>query len=284
MPANRDRDAWEVALVRGAIRRGMPVLGICRGAQVVNVALGGTLHQHLPDVIGHTRHQLGNAVFSTSAVHTVPGTRLAELIGESSDAQCYHHQAIDRLGDGLVIAAQDSDGVIEAVEIPGENFVLAVQWHPEERLDDLRLFVGVGAGRDRLCNRKGECVTSSVLINPATEKELRTVEQTDRRAGVDDAVARAKAAQRDWAEAGARPTGPLRCGRSRPSSMRTSTSSPRSRSPTPAIRSATRSGRPATSATCCSSTPRARNVCPASRFRWQAASTSPSTSRSASSA
>ena len=64
--ANRERDAWEFALVRGAIRRGMPVLGICRGAQVINVALGGTLHQHLPDVIGHTRHQQGNAVFSTS--------------------------------------------------------------------------------------------------------------------------------------------------------------------------------------------------------------------------
>ena len=129
--------------MRGAIRRGMPVLGICRGAQVINVALGGTLHQHLPDVIGHTRHQLGNAVFSTSSVHTVPNSRLAGLIGESSDAQCYHHQAIDRLGDGLVISAQDSDGVIEAVEIPGENFVLAVQWHPEERLDDIRLFIAV---------------------------------------------------------------------------------------------------------------------------------------------
>jgi putative glutamine amidotransferase len=140
---NRERDAWEIALVRGAIRRGMPVLGICRGAQVINVALGGTLHQHLPDVIGHTRHQLGNAVFSTSSVHTVPNSRLAGLIGESSDAQCYHHQAIDRLGEGLVISAQDSDGVIEAVEIPGENFVLAVQWHPEERLDDLRLFTAV---------------------------------------------------------------------------------------------------------------------------------------------
>jgi putative glutamine amidotransferase len=141
--ANRERDAWEIALARGAIRRGMPVLGICRGAQVVNVALGGTLHQHLPDVIGHTRHQLGNAVFSTSSVHTVPNSRLAGLIGESSDAQCYHHQAIDRLGEGLVISAQDSDGVIEAVEIPGENFVLAVQWHPEERLDDIRLFIAV---------------------------------------------------------------------------------------------------------------------------------------------
>ncbi|HYZ69581.1 MAG TPA: gamma-glutamyl-gamma-aminobutyrate hydrolase family protein [Mycobacterium sp.] len=140
---NRQRDAFEFALVDGAIRRGMPLLGICRGAQVVNVALGGTLHQHLPDVIGHTHHQQGNAVFSTSAVRTVPGTRLASLIGESSDAQCYHHQAIDRVGTGLIVSAQDSDGVIEAVEIPGDNFVLAVQWHPEERLDDLRLFAAV---------------------------------------------------------------------------------------------------------------------------------------------
>jgi putative glutamine amidotransferase len=141
--ANRERDAWEVALIRNAIRRGMPVLGICRGAQVVNVALGGTLHQHLPDVLGNTRHQQGNAVFSTSMVRTVPGTRLASLVGETSDVQCYHHQSIDRLGEGLIISAQDDDGVIEAVELPGRNFVLAVQWHPEERLDDIRLFVAV---------------------------------------------------------------------------------------------------------------------------------------------
>ncbi|RDH74838.1 gamma-glutamyl-gamma-aminobutyrate hydrolase family protein [Mycolicibacterium moriokaense] len=143
--ANRERDRWEAALVHGAIRRGMPVLGICRGAQVVNVALGGTLHQHLPDVLGHTRHQQGNAVFSTSGVRTVAGTRLAALIGDTSDVQCYHHQAIDLLGQGLIVSARDVDGVIEAVEIPGENFVLAVQWHPEERLDDIRLFVAVVA-------------------------------------------------------------------------------------------------------------------------------------------
>jgi putative glutamine amidotransferase len=142
---NRVRDAWEFELLRGAIRRGLPVLGICRGAQVVNVALGGTLHQHLPDVVGHSDHQKGNAVFSTSSIRTVPGTRVAALIGESSDAQCYHHQAIDRLGEGLIVSAQDSDGVIEAVEIPGEKFLLAVQWHPEERLDDLRLFAGLVA-------------------------------------------------------------------------------------------------------------------------------------------
>ena len=73
----------------------------------------------------------------------MPGTRLATLIGDTSDVQCYHHQAIDRLGQGLTVSAQDSDGVIEAVEIPGDNFVLAVQWHPEERLDDIRLFVAV---------------------------------------------------------------------------------------------------------------------------------------------
>ena len=136
----RDRDAWEFALLRGALARGLPVLGICRGAQVLNVALGGTLHQHLPDVVGHTGHQAGNAVFNTSAIQTVPGTRVAALIGASTDAQCYHHQAIDELGQGLLASAWDSDGVVEAIELPGEQFVVAVQWHPEERLDDLRLF------------------------------------------------------------------------------------------------------------------------------------------------
>lgn len=146
----RDRDAWEFALLRGALARNMPVLGICRGAQVLNVALGGTLHQHLPDLLGHTRHQAGNAVFTTSAVQTVPGTRTAALVGEFTEAQCYHHQAIAELGQGLVVSAQDSaDGVIEAVELDPQQFpdawAVAVQWHPEERLDDLRLFAGVVA-------------------------------------------------------------------------------------------------------------------------------------------
>jgi len=145
---NRLRDNWEFALFKAACERDMPVLGICRGAQVINVALGGTLHQHLPDVVGHSGHQKGNAVFSTSTVRTVPGTRLASLIGESSDAQCYHHQAIDRPGAGLIVSARDVDGVIEAVELP-DKWVLAVQWHPEERLDDLRLFAAVvEAARD----------------------------------------------------------------------------------------------------------------------------------------
>jgi putative glutamine amidotransferase len=142
-PPARMRDAWEFALLDAALRRQLPVLGICRGAQVLNVALGGTLHQHLPDVIGHSGHRAGNAVFSRLPVRTVPGTRLAELVGESVDAQCYHHQAIADLGEGLVVSAWDADGVIEALELPGEALVIAVQWHPEESLDDLRLFSAI---------------------------------------------------------------------------------------------------------------------------------------------
>ena len=87
-------------------------------------------------------------MFTTLTVRTVPGTRLAALIGESADAKCYHHQAIAELGERLVVSAWDADGVIEAIELPGDSFALAVQWHPEESLDDLRLFTAiVDAGR-----------------------------------------------------------------------------------------------------------------------------------------
>ncbi|WP_243843047.1 MULTISPECIES: gamma-glutamyl-gamma-aminobutyrate hydrolase family protein [unclassified Mumia] len=146
----RDRDAWERALLDGALVRDLPVLGICRGAQMLNVALGGTLHQHLPDVVGHARHQLGDAVFSTTTARIVPGTRLATIVGDAVDAQCYHHQGLDRLGDGLVVSARADDGTVEAVELPSAPFVVAVQWHPEETLDDLRLFAAlVDAAADR---------------------------------------------------------------------------------------------------------------------------------------
>jgi putative glutamine amidotransferase len=144
-----DRDEWEFALLAAALRRRMPVLGICRGAQVLNVALGGTLHQHLPDVVGHCGHRAGDAVFATSGVSIVEGSRVRRLLGSSVQVKCYHHQAIDRLGAGLVVSAVDADGVIEAVELTGPEFVVAVQWHPEETLDDLRIFSGlVDAARD----------------------------------------------------------------------------------------------------------------------------------------
>ena len=141
-----DRDDWEFALLDGALRRGMPVLGICRGAQLLNVALGGTLHQSLPDTLGHNRHQQGNGVFGTSVLGIVAGSRLADLVSDGTEVQCYHRQAIDRLGNGLVVSARDADGVIEAVEMLGDEFVVAVQWHPEVGPESSRVFSGlVGA-------------------------------------------------------------------------------------------------------------------------------------------
>jgi len=137
------RDAWEDALLLGAIERDLPFLGICRGAQVLNVALGGTLIQHLPDVIGSGRYNLGGGNFNEVPVAVEAGSELAELIGAGVDAKVYHHQAIDRVADGLTVTARTDDGVIQAVELDSVPFGVAVQWHPEESTDDIRLFAGL---------------------------------------------------------------------------------------------------------------------------------------------
>lgn len=137
-----DRDAWEDALLTAAIAAGLPFLGICRGAQMLNVALGGTLHQHLPEVVGSNRYSLGQGEFAENEV-TVEGSKLAAMIGESVVGKSYHHQAIDSVGEGLVVTARSDDGTIQAVELPSVPFGVAVQWHPEQDGDDIRLFEGL---------------------------------------------------------------------------------------------------------------------------------------------
>jgi putative glutamine amidotransferase len=126
-PTEPDLDAFELALARAADERGLPLLGICRGAQALNVARGGTLHQHLP---GH--RQTEPATATTHSVHIEPGTRLADLLGtDVLRVNSFHHQAVARLGRGLRAVAHAADGTVEAVEAPGTRFVVAVQWHVE---------------------------------------------------------------------------------------------------------------------------------------------------------
>jgi gamma-glutamyl-gamma-aminobutyrate hydrolase PuuD len=148
------RDEWEIALTRAALRRDLPLLAICRGLQVLNVALGGSLHQHLPEVTGHEGHQPAPGVFGAVDVNTEPGTRTAELTGPRVRVSCHHHQALARLAPGLKVTGQADDGTVEAVEVPGRAFAVGVQWHPEESSQDVRLFAAlVEAGqryRDRL--------------------------------------------------------------------------------------------------------------------------------------
>lgn len=141
---DRLRDELEDKLLSAAVELGVPFLGICRGAQMLNVSRGGTLVQHLPDVIGDNRYQKGGGVFTVMKVQVAPETTLAELVGDSvPNAALYHHQAIDELGDGLKVAAKSEDGVIEAIELENHPFGVAVQWHPEQTLEDLRIFQGL---------------------------------------------------------------------------------------------------------------------------------------------
>ena len=134
-----NRDAFEFGLFAAARTAGKPVLGVCRGLQVMSVALGGTLTQHLPEAKESTGHQPAPATFGTSTISLKDGSRAAAILGPETKAHCYHHQAIDRLGAGLEAVGWAADGTVEAAELPGE-FTLGVQWHPEQDTDDVRLF------------------------------------------------------------------------------------------------------------------------------------------------
>ncbi|MGA8355644.1 MAG: gamma-glutamyl-gamma-aminobutyrate hydrolase family protein [Solirubrobacteraceae bacterium] len=131
----RERDAFEIALVRAAIERDMPVLGICRGMQLINVALGGTLHQHLPQRFGHEEHLRSFGTFEGSEheVDLVPGSLAARAAGELRHiTKSHHHQGVDEVGEDLLVSGVALvDGLTEAIELPSRRFVLGVQWHPE---------------------------------------------------------------------------------------------------------------------------------------------------------
>ncbi|MHB8235635.1 MAG: gamma-glutamyl-gamma-aminobutyrate hydrolase family protein [Solirubrobacteraceae bacterium] len=139
-----ERDVFEIALTRAAIERDLPVLGICRGMQLINVALGGTLIQHLPEHLGHSDHRRVNGSFDGSDhdVDVVDNTVARRVIGAAAHAtKSHHHQGVDRVGAGLRVSATSPfDGLVEALELPDRSFVLGVQWHPEA--DELSPVVG----------------------------------------------------------------------------------------------------------------------------------------------
>lgn len=134
-----DRDEFEFTLFELARSAAMPVLAVCRGLQLVNVALGGTLLQHLPDVLGHTDHARTPGAFGVTTVRTLPDSRVAAIAGPEVKAHCHHHQAIDALAPELTATAHAADGTIEAVETRTGPFLVGVQWHPEENTIDDRL-------------------------------------------------------------------------------------------------------------------------------------------------
>lgn len=140
-PEARERDSWELALIDAALASGTPLLGICRGMQLLNVALGGTLVQHIEghaEVVG---------VFGHHTVKPVPGSLYAGLVPEETSVPTYHHQSVDHLGSGLTASAHAADGTVEAVELSGPGWVLGVQWHPEMG-DDVRVMRGLVAAAD----------------------------------------------------------------------------------------------------------------------------------------
>ena len=136
---NSKRDEAELALLRAALERDLPVLAVCRGSQVLNVALGGDLVQHLPELVGHDRHLHTPGEFADHDVRVEPETRVGAILGDRAPVKSHHHQAFGRLGRDLREAAWADDGTIEAIEDPTRRFAVGVLWHPEEG-EDLALF------------------------------------------------------------------------------------------------------------------------------------------------
>ena len=130
-----ERDRAELSLLEGALSRDMPVLAVCRGSQLLNVARGGDLVQHLPEVVGDEKHREVPGVFSDHGVRVDPESRLGALVGDRAPVKSHHHQGFGRVGEGLRETAWAEDGTLEAIEDPSKRFALGVLWHPEEAKD-----------------------------------------------------------------------------------------------------------------------------------------------------
>jgi putative glutamine amidotransferase len=151
------RDGSERALLAAALAVDMPVLAICRGLQILNTERGGTLHQHLPDGVGHDEHRHAPSVFGEVKVTTTPDSTAATIFGAGgSTVLCSHHQSIKDIGAGLTPTAFADDGVVEAVELLGSSFVVGVQWHPEEGGDQRPFAALVEAARTYRASRTGD--------------------------------------------------------------------------------------------------------------------------------
>lgn len=143
------RDEHEAILIRAALDQDLPLLAICRGLQMLNVTLGGTLQQHLPEAVAHDEHRPSPAVFGNTDVKIEPDSLTGRLFGDRTTVRCYHHQAVDVVAPGLRVTARAGDGTVEAAEVTGHDFALGVQWHPEENPDDLTLFTALVAASTR---------------------------------------------------------------------------------------------------------------------------------------
>ena len=188
-----ERDAGELALLQAALARDMPVLAVCRGFQIMNVARGGDLVQHLPEVVGSEDHRAVLGEFSDHEVRIDGDSRLGSVLDGRAPVKSHHHQGVGRVGEGLREVAWADDGMVEALEDPERRFALGVLWHPE---------AGRGRAAVRGARRGGAVVPRgasrvTVVLNPATEEPIAELES----AGLEEtdaAVARARAAFPAW--------------------------------------------------------------------------------------
>ena len=173
LPDHR-RDRFELILTRAAIDADLPFLAVCRGLHILNVARGGTLFQHLPDRLGNQTHRPDPVKMTTHTVTISAASKLGRVLGESAQVPAAHHQAIDRIGTGLLTVAWTHDQVVEAVELQGHRFGLGVQWNPEDG-DDPRLF-------EALVTEAEAAAVQSAGPPPArSDRPLQALRQTPRR-------------------------------------------------------------------------------------------------------